>query len=95
MREQLVEVEPAVVRRRVVGSVAAPLVERPVPGELEIVPVGVAEVDREVGAVIGELPQRDARVDEPSDRLGELLARGEVERDVVKQIGRASCRERV
>src|SRR5205814_5801049 len=73
--EQVVELERGVDRRCVVVAVATPLRERPVPGELEVVAVGIAEVDGEVRAVIRELPQRDAGVDEPADDLGEALAR--------------------
>src|SRR6516164_11543721 len=84
MGEQLVELEPAVVRRRVVRAVASPLLERPVPRELEVVPVRVTQVDGEMRAVIGELPQQNARVNEAADGLRELRLRGEVERDVVQ-----------
>ena len=40
-REQLVEVELRVDARRVLGAVPRPLVERPVPRELEVVAVGI------------------------------------------------------
>jgi hypothetical protein len=67
--QQVVEVELAVGE-----ALARPLSRRPVPRELEIVAVRVGEIDRFVRAVIGELPQRDAGVDEPLDRLRELGA---------------------
>ena len=76
MGEQLVKFEPAVVRRRVVRAVAPPLLERPVPRELQVVPVRVAQIDGEMRAVIRELPQRNAGVNEAADRLRVRL-RGE------------------
>src|SRR5262249_37120867 len=71
-------------RRCVLAAEARPLFERPIPGELEVVPVRVAQVDGQVGAVVGQLPERDPCIDEATDGLGELRARGEVERDVVE-----------
>src|SRR3712207_8230976 len=44
----------------------------------------VGEVDREVRPVVGQLPQRDARVDEPPDHLRQPRARREVQGDVVQ-----------
>src|SRR6185503_9626992 len=70
--QQLVQRELAVVRRRVARAVAPPLLERPVPRELEIIPVWIAQVDGEMGAVIRELAQRNARVHQAADRLREL-----------------------
>src|SRR5690348_2540644 len=83
-REQIGELEGRVDRRCLVRAVARPFGERTVPRELQVVPVRVAEIDGEMRAVIGEPAKRDAGVDEPADRLGQLLARGEVERDVVE-----------
>jgi hypothetical protein len=84
MGEQLVELEPAVVRRRVVRAVAPPLLERAVPRELEVVAVWVAQIDGEMRAVIRELPQWNACVNEAADGLRELRLRGEVERHVMQ-----------
>src|ERR1700756_942079 len=61
-----------------------PLVPAPIPGQLEVVPVRVAQVDRQVRAVVGQLSQRHPCIDQPPHDLRKLLFRREVERDVVE-----------
>jgi hypothetical protein len=61
-----------------------PLVHRAVPRQLEVVAVGVGEVHGLVGAVIGELAQRDARRLQPAHGVGEPRPGRIVERDVVE-----------
>src|SRR3954449_2153038 len=76
-REGLVEVGGVLTRR-------GPLVERAVPGDLEVVAVGVGEVDGPVRAVVGQLAQGHTGVDEAGDHLGEASLDGEVQRDVMQ-----------
>src|SRR5215204_2167952 len=82
--EQLVDVERGVDRGRVVRSEDGPLLERPVPRQLEIVAVRIGQVHREVGAVVGELAQRHAGVEQAPDGLRQPGLRREVQRDVVQ-----------
>jgi hypothetical protein len=72
--EEVAEGERRVARARVVGAVPPPLVERPVPRELDVVTVRIAQVDGEVRPVVCQLTEWDSRVDEPADGLGELLS---------------------
>ena len=69
--EKAVEVERRVERRRVRLSEPRPLVERAIPGELEVVAVGIPEVDRYVRPVIGQLAQRHAGIAAAADRVGQ------------------------
>ena len=82
--EQVLQVEVAEDRRDVAVLVERPLLDRAVPGELEVVAVGVGEVDGLVRAVVGELAQRDAGLLQPPHRVGQARARRVVERDVVQ-----------
>ena len=51
-RQQLVQIERRIDRGRLVGAVAGPFLERPVPRQLEVVAVRVRQVDSKMGAVI-------------------------------------------
>ena len=64
--------------------VARPLGLRAVPVELEVVAVGVGDVDRLVRPVVGELAQRPVDRLQPPDRVGEVGPRRIQDRDVVQ-----------
>jgi hypothetical protein len=86
-RHQRVEVE----RRGPAGvaEVLRPLVPLAVGRELDAVAVGIGEVDRLVGAVVGGALDRCARLREPQRGAGELLAR-RIQQRVVVEAGMAA-----
>ena len=57
---------------------------RAIPVELEPVAVGIAQVERLADAVIGRAVERDARVDQAAQRVGERGAIGIADRGVVE-----------
>lgn len=81
--EEVFEVEVIKDRAQAAALVVGPLFDWPVPGEFEIVAVGIGEIDRFVGTVVRKLPERHARSLETPDRVCEAGARRVVERDVV------------
>jgi probable F420-dependent oxidoreductase len=82
--QEVVEVEIAEDRNETAASGPRPLFDRSVPCELEVVAVGIGEIDGFVRAVIRQLPQWNARALQPPHRVSETCARGVVERDVVQ-----------
>ena len=65
-------------------SVARPGVERAVPHQLEIVAVGIGQVDRLVRPVVGRLADRDPGRPDPAQRVRERGARRVADGDVMQ-----------
>src|SRR4051794_24447865 len=96
---QLEELPEHAVHVRAAVEAEVPLgVERPfgglaVPGQLEAVAIGITEIERLVRAVVVGAVERPLGRDEPPERVGERLARGVADRDVVEP-GRPGRRRR-
>ncbi len=66
------------------GSIARPRRTRPIPVELEAIPVGIAQIQRLADAVVARALERDAGLVEPAQRVGERGAIGISDRDMIE-----------
>ena len=71
LAQQVVEVERLGIHRQLAARLARPLLLRAVPGELEAVAVGVAQVERLGDAVVAGALERVAGGEQAAQRVGD------------------------